>query len=147
MKGIDNKIFLGLLLISFIIGILLYDNTFDRYSDMITFLSIMVGFKITSIAILYNSALKKTLYNLKNKEYGTELHRLKYFFKHALVFEMLSILIILILPDCYYELSIRNYPIKLGKYMLALPILIGVFYCFYKILNDLLKIFVHPTNE
>ena len=76
-----------------------------------------------------------------------ELHRLKYFFKHALVFEMLSILIILILPDCYYELSIRNYPIKLGKYMLALPILIGVFYCFYKILNDLLKIFVHPTNE
>ena len=46
MKGIDNKIFLGLLLISFIIGILLYDNTFDRYSDMITFLSIMVGFKI-----------------------------------------------------------------------------------------------------
>ena len=51
MKGIDNKIFLGLLLISFIIGILLYDNTFDRYSDMITFLSIMVGFKITSIAI------------------------------------------------------------------------------------------------
>ena len=45
MKGIDNKIFLGLLLISFIIGILLYDNTFDRYSDMITFLSIMHQFQ------------------------------------------------------------------------------------------------------
>ena len=147
MKGRDNVIFWLLLILATIIGGLLYDIKFDSYSEIITFLSIMVGFKITSLSILFNSALKKTLYDRRIEKYGTELHRLKDFYKHALMFEVLSILLIFTVPDIICEILLNSHSIAIGRHLLVLPILIGVFYCFHKILYDLLRIFVHPTNE
>jgi hypothetical protein len=92
MKGKDNVIFWILIILSIIGGYWVFDIKFNRYSDLITFLSIMIGFKITSLSILFNSPLKKTLFDRKIKHYGTELHRLKDFYKHSIIFEVLSVI-------------------------------------------------------
>lgn len=147
MKGKDNTIFWLLCAISFLAGIKLYHSNFDEYGNVITFLSIMIGFKITSFSILFNSVLKKTLYDRKIKKYGTELHRLKDYYKHALFFETISVLLFFIIPDNITTIIIKGNTLILGRYLLVLPVLIGVFYCFYKILNDMLHIFVYPTND
>jgi len=57
------------ILLSFLIGLFVFDESFNSYSDMITFLSIMIGFTITSLSILYNSSLRKTLYDRKIRYY------------------------------------------------------------------------------
>ncbi len=134
MKGTDLKLFWLVLISSFIGGFYLFDDTYNEYSNIITFLSIMIGFKITSLSILFNSPLKKLLYDRKNLIYGTELHRLKDFYKHSLYFEVISITILfLIIPTL--------------KYIFVMPIIAGTIYCFYKTTHELLKIFVYPTNE
>ncbi|PUE66220.1 hypothetical protein [Arcobacter lacus] len=134
MKGLDFKIFLIVIVIAFLLGYIVFDKKYDEYSNIITFLSIMIGFKITSLSIIFNSALKKSLYDRKNKDYGTELHRLKDFYKHSIYFEVASITILFLVTSEY-------------KYIFVMPIIIGTIYCFYKTTNELLKIFIHPTNE
>jgi hypothetical protein len=134
MKGIDNKIFFAILIISFIIGFYIFNKDYKDYANIITFLSIMVGFKITSLSILFNSPLKKKLYDSRNPDYQTELHRLRDFYKHSLYFDVLSIAILFIVV-CEY------------KYIFIFPIISGSIYCFYRLTNELLKIFVYPTNE
>jgi hypothetical protein len=59
MKGKDNIIFWIIIILSTIGGYFFFETTFKRYSDLITFLSIMIGFKITSLSVLCNSPLKK----------------------------------------------------------------------------------------
>ena len=146
MKGNDKIIFNLLIGVSFIIGYFIYDVSYISYSDIITFLSIMIGFKIASLSILFNSPLRKTLYDRKIKYYQTELHRLKDFYKHSLFFEAFSIFMLFIMPDKLYCLCIVNFDFEIGRYLLILPILIGTLYCFYKVCSDLFKIFVYPTN-
>lgn len=134
MKGLDLKLFWIVILIAFVIGYYIFDNTYNEYSNIITFLSIMIGFKITSLSILFNSPLKKSLFERKNADYGTELHRLKDFYKHSLYFEVVSIALLFLFTS---EL----------KYIFIMPIIAGTIYCFYKTTYELLKIFVYPTNE
>jgi len=69
MKGTDRILFYMVILLSFLIGLFVFDESFNSYSDMITFLSIMIGFTITSLSILYNSSLRKTLYDRKIRYY------------------------------------------------------------------------------
>lgn len=147
MKGRDNIFFWFIIVVSFSIGAIIYNVRFSDYSDLITFLSIMIGFKITSLSILFNSPLKKTLYDRKIRLYVTELHRLKDFYKHALLFEAISVLLFFIIPDKLFSFSIKSFDIIIGRYLLILPVLFGVIYCFYKILYDMLKIFTYPTND
>ncbi|MDM8568355.1 hypothetical protein QUF50_02335 [Thiotrichales bacterium HSG1] len=147
MKGEDNISFWILLLTSTIVGYWIFDETFNRYSDMITFLSIMIGFKITSLSILFDSPLKKTLYDRKIEKYGTELHRLKNFYKHSLIFEVVSVILLFVIPENIVTIEIYAYKITIGRYLIVLPILLGVVFCFYKVYYDLLHIFTHPTNN
>ena len=147
MKGKDNIIFWILFVFSFIAGYWIFDVNFSRYSDLITFLSIMIGFKITSLSILFNSPLKKTLFDRKTKDYGTELHRLKDFYKHSIIFEVLSVVLLFIIPENICSIVIKSNTLIIGRYLLVLSILIGVVFCFYKVYNDLLKIFAYPTNN
>lgn len=146
MKGKDKKWFLLLIIISFIIGYFVLSSDYKGYSDLITFLSIMIGFKITSLSILFNSPLKKTLFDRKNIYYKTELHRLRDYYKFSICFEVISLIIIFMLSTKVYTFSVENISVCLGKHLIIMPILSGTIFCFYKIYNDLLKIFAHPTN-
>lgn len=146
MKGTDAAIFWLIIILSLIISQFIFDKSFNRYSDVVTYLSIMIGFKVASLSILYNSPLRKTLYDRKIKLYGTELHRIKDMFKHSVFFEVYSVLIVFVLPEEMFFFSFYNYDVSIGRYLVILPILTGSIFCFYKIFNELLTIFSHPTN-
>jgi len=147
MKGKDLKIFWIVTIISFLVGLFIFDEKFDKYSDLITFLSIIIGFKISSLSILFNSPLRKTLWDLnKVKPYKTELHRIKDYYKHSIIFEMISIILIFAIPECFTIDLLHNY-VHLGKQSIVFPILIGSAYCLYKICKDLFRIFTFPTNN
>lgn len=147
LKGNDLKIFILLLLMLTIFGTFVFDAKYDGYSDLITFLSIIIGFTITSLSILFNSPLKKAMYDRRNPLYLNELHRLGAYYKFSLCFEVLSIFIIFIFPEKSTTVNIKDILIHLGKFTLVLPIVGGTIFCFMKVVNDLLKIFVYPTNE
>jgi hypothetical protein len=146
MKGKDLNWFVLILLGSFIIGFIIYDADYDNYSDIITFLSIMIGFKIASLSILFNSPLKKKLYDRKILKYMTELHRLRDYYRHSLLFEVFSIVALFTLPKRLFSFILFENEIVMGKHLFVLPIILGTVFCFYKITDDLLKIFVYPTN-
>lgn len=148
MKGSDRKKMITIIIISAILGYFIIPISFDKYSDIITFLSIMVGFKITSFSLVFNSKLKKTLYDRKIKFYETELHRVKSLYKTSIYFDIISVIIIFLIPkDFCYELSIKFFTLRFSKTIFVLPILFGSLFCFKKLFEDLLRIFTYPTNE
>ena len=117
---------------------------FNDYSGLITFLSVITGFEITSLSILFNSPLKKALYDRKIKLYRTELHRLRDLYRFSIFLSLLYIFIIMLTPDFNIELcSIGN----IDKSLLVLPILMTSMYCIIVLCDDLFRIFVYPTNE
>ncbi len=143
IKGKDLKIFIGLVISSFVLGIFLFPN-YENYSDMITFLSIVIGFKITSLSIIFNSPLKKTLYDRRIKLYRTELHRLRDFYKFSIYVSCTNIVIILLVPN---KSTLIFDDFSIGKSNLVLPVLVSSLYCLIKLCNELFHIFVYPTNE
>lgn len=146
MRGRDLVYFWLIIIISIIGGVFLFDSGFSGYSDLITYLSIMIGFKISSLSILFSSTLRKKLWNANQvKPYKTELHRIKDYYKHSIVFEVVSIILIFVFPDCL-EVDFCNI-IHLGKQSFVLPILMGSAYCLFKICKDLFRIFTFPTND
>lgn len=142
MKGKDLYCFYFVVIISTVISPFVFDKDFKKYSDLITFLSIIIGFTITSLAIIYGSPLTTALYDCPDTNYYNKLKRLKHFFSHSIHFEILSILLIFISPE---EITIPIKGIIIGKHLFILPILTGTIYCFYKIFKELLHIFSHPT--
>ena len=146
MKGRDLTRFWLIIIISTIIGFFVFDSNFNSYSDLITYLSIMIGFKISSLSILFSSPLRKKLWDANQvKPYKTELHRIKDYYKHSIVFEVVSVILIFVFPNCL-EVDFWNV-IHLGKQSLVLPILTGSAYCLYKTCKDLFRIFTYPTND
>lgn len=143
MKGTDLKKFFFLLILSIILGFFIFSN-FEAYSDLITFLSITIGFEITSLSIIFGSSLKKKLYDNYNKDYGTELHRLRSYYRFSIYFEIFSILLVFIIPDFEYKICSK---LAISKSIIVLPILSSSFYCLIKTCNDLFRIFVFPTND
>jgi len=139
-------IFLGLTIVSLIIGHRIVGVEFKDYSTLISFLSIVFGFLIASLSILYNSRLLNVLYDAKSKVYRTELHRLKAYFAFSLNFLILVIIVLLIMEE-KVTIEIKNYSLDLYKSWLVFPILVNTFYCFSKISRLLFKYFVIKRNE
>lgn len=146
MRGKDKTMLILLLLLSILIGYFIIPKKYNQFSELITFLSILIGFHITALSILFNSRILKVLYDKKNKLYRTELHRLKSYFSYSIYFEIISIVVLLILHDSYY-FSIKELELRFYKSYVVLPIVIGSVYCFLKISNNLFMIFVLPRNE
>lgn len=147
MKGNDKLTLYTILVVAIIIGFLVIPSTFDKYSDLITFLSIMIGFKITSFSVIFNSNLKRVLYDRKIPIYGSELHRIKYFYQSSIYFDTIAVVLIFLIPTGNFLVDLSIFKINFGKYLIVLPILFGSIYCFYKLFKDLLQVFVYPTND
>jgi len=146
MRGRDLKIFLSIVIVSLVIG-----GFFDvgdvasgtMYSNLITFLSIVIGFEITSLSIIFNTPLKKLLYDRKIFHYRTELHRLRDFYRFSIYLSLFEIVFIFLVPefslwDCGWW--------KVGKVMIVVPIIFSSVYCILRLCQDLFRIFVFPTN-
>ena len=99
MKGRDLIYFWITIIISFLVGLFLCNSHFSGYSDLITYLSIMIGFKISSLSILFSSPLRKKLWDTKNCDYKTELHRIKDYYKHSIIIEDITVILLFIIPE------------------------------------------------
>ncbi len=136
------------LLILFISGVILtYPlktvlnlEKFNNYPDMVTFLSIISGFYLTSIALLFTSSIRSLLYKSDNKIYGTELHRLRYYFQDAFYFNILPIVMLIVLPS---TVTVNIFIIH--KYYLVLPIIFVNVYGLYRISDVLFHTFSLPS--
>lgn len=129
---------------STILGYWICNEKFNRYSEIVTLLSIIIGFEITSLSILFNSPLKKTLYDRSIKHYKTELHRLRDLYRFSIYVSLIAVLLVILLPE--FTLTICE-KITIHKSIIVLPILSSSVYCFIKLCNDLFRIFVYPTND
>lgn len=76
MKGRDALVFYVVIALSFLVGILQVPHGQSSYSDLITFLSIMIGFEIASLSVLFNSSF----YYIKG------VHSLPHCFWHTVLF-------------------------------------------------------------
>ena len=131
------------MVIFFFIGYMSIEKDITNYSNLIIFITFMIGFDLISIATLMHSKVKKILYDRKRGGGSTDLHMLRDFFKYSIAFKTLFILIMFLFP---YD-NITLYGFVLGKYLLFSPALFGTIYLFHVLIHILLKIFVYPVNE
>ena len=144
MRHKDLTIFVGLIIVSVLISLFVWNHKFSEYSEIVTFLSIIIGFEITSLSIIFNTPLKKTLYDRNNKYYKTELHRLRDFYRFSIYVCLASVVLVILIPEFSFQLCEI---VIIQKSLLVLPIMTSSVYCFLKLCNELLKIFVYPTNN
>ena len=145
MKSKDLYVFIAVVICSIIIGFL-YSNLvfFCNYDSIVTFLSIIIGFEITSLSILFNSPLKKSLYDRTNSVYITELHRLRSFYGFSIYIALISVLIVIFTPQFTITL-IDKWSIQ--RSIIVCPVIFPSVYCFIKLCKELLHIFIYPTNN
>ena len=90
-------------------------------TNIITFLSIIMGFQITAFALLFSSDTVHLLYKQKDKEFPqlTLKHRLKNYYKNSFNTLLVSIIILLLCPSHWILLNLVTLPIILvNSYML-----------------------------
>ena len=144
MRNKDLIIYVLLIIVSTIIGYFFWNKEFSGYSDIVTLLSIIIGFEVTSLSIIFNTPLKKTLYDREIKHYRTELHRLRDYYRFSIYVGLISVVVVILVPNFTFKISEC---ITIHKGIIVLPIMCSSVYCFMKLCNNLFKIFVYPTNE
>lgn len=140
------RMFIVGLLLAFIVSPFCVRD-FEAYSDVVTFLSIVVGFEITSLSILFGSPLKKVLYDRTNKLHLTELHRLRDYYRFSIIVCVVGVVIIVLVPSFNWEVECQYLSFSIQKSVFVLPIMFSAIWGFSVLLNDLLRIFVYPTND
>lgn len=107
-------------------------------SEVITFLSIVIGFQMTAFALLFSSDTVKRLYNTKdeNNPRLTLCHTLKNNYKLAFNTLLISIVFLLITSDEYRLVHIA-----------VLPIIFVNAYLLYNNANILYKIFIKDAAD
>ena len=123
----------------------------DIISSITTFLSIIFGFYITSLAIFVTSSYVADLYKITDKENKsvTLLHTLIHNYKFGLIFILISILYLLIIQLVLNQLDGDTSRLRLGEYYL-LPFLFLVVFNFwhgYKMLNDLINVIIQESKR
>lgn len=147
-------------LIKFIIGLIIsagiqyvFLGDFYLKSDLIssftTFLSIIFGFYITSLAIFVTSSYVAELYKItdQNNKSVTLLHTLVNNYKFGLIFILISILYLLCLQ---FKINQCSEDKLLLSNIYALPFLFFVLFNFwhsYKMLDDLIRIIIQESKR
>lgn len=145
MRGKHLFFFICLSVVSIALGIIFgkYING-NEFDSLVTFLSIIIGFEITSLSILFNNPLKRTLYDRQIKYYRTELHRLRDLYRFSIYLSLFYIVVIFIVPNFSCDIKYLG---NIDKNVIILPILITSIYCIIVLCKDLFNIFVYPTND
>lgn len=136
-KIIAVLIFLVFSLISYFTHIS-YNNEF--VSNSVTFLSILIGFTITSLSLLFSSSTVKNFYDKVDGENHsiTQLHRLKNYYKTSILISVSSVAVFLFLTLLQPEFLI--YHILLGTIAVNIYLFIILFLFF-------LNLFVYENSR
>ncbi|WP_297951404.1 hypothetical protein [uncultured Lactobacillus sp.] len=136
---------LSILIITYGIGCWLNINLNNK-SDLITFLSIMMGFFMTALSFLFSSPLYEILQNKERKGYPNKWVEIvdKYFI--AVTFSMIFILLLLIswkIP----EFSIYKFKIKIQEKKIYFGMTCASIYLFSNISWVFFKNLKFPINQ
>ncbi|GEM_PF-919779 len=117
------------------------------YSDLITFISILMGFQITSFSMVFISPVVKKLYNIKDNENGyiTLKHRLKNYYKFAFNVALLSIITIFVL-NIFNPTQIGTINLSWIKRAAIFSIIASNIFANYRTMNFLYKIFIKDND-
>ncbi|MBQ7949881.1 MAG: hypothetical protein IJ276_02750 [Alphaproteobacteria bacterium] len=148
----DRWYFYAMCLCTVLLGIFYkFDIAAGLYSNLITFISILMGFQITSFSMVFVSPVVKKLYNVKDNENGyiTLKHRLKNYYKFAFNVALVSIITIFVL-DIFnpHQIATRWFIINLSwvKRGAVFSIIASNIFANYKTMNFLYKIFIKDND-
>lgn len=116
-------------------------------ANVITFLSIILGFQTGAFALLFSSTTVRDLYKIKDLENNkiTLKHRLKNYYKASFIVSILSILF-LILFDTSNALIVKN--IFSNYFVCAIPCIIFMnTFILFKTNSLLYKIFIKDASK
>lgn len=149
IRGKDIKWILSMFIVSVIgLNFLITKDFKLEFSDVTVFISIGLGFKITSLSILFNSKVLNKLYDTQNKIYQTELHKLKEYFKFSVYLDLCLILFSILIVDFNKTfVFLGEIYFFISKSSLVICLIILSIYKFSLIFNLLMKVFVYPRNE
>ena len=99
----DRIISGGILVVSLFVSYLLRDNVLLNHSDTVSLISVITGFLLSAIAILYSSPMRSVLYDKKSDVYSSKweeiIVRYFYTFVVSLLYMMELSLGIKYIPD------------------------------------------------
>lgn len=104
----------------------------------------MIAGNTAMFSLLFTSRFKRLLFNMKDKSYITQLHRIKSYFKASFIFDNFSIFLLFIIPD---HLNLNLVFIQVQKNIIVLPTIAGSLFLTYYIFKTMLDLFSFPTNE
>jgi hypothetical protein len=72
----------GIIVVSLFVSYLLRDYVLLNHSDTVSFISVITGFLLSAIAILYSSPMRSVLYDKKSKIYSSKWEEIivRYFY-------------------------------------------------------------------
>lgn len=121
----------------------------DLITNIITFLSVVFGFYITSLSIFVTSQYVSNLYKITDKENKTVtlLHTLINNYKVGLIIILISIIYFLSLNLLINQTETKS--LLLGDYRTGpvLALMVFNFYYSYKMLSDLTKIILQEAKS
>lgn len=147
-----KKIILSLVL--FIVLSILQYNLLGNYtlkqdliSNFVTFLSIIFGFYITSLAIFVTSRYVSNLYKLTDKNYKslTLLHILINNYKFGLIIILISIFYLLVIQFIGFQNKVELTMSNLLLWPFSGIVIFNFIYS-YKMLSDLIKIIIQEAK-
>lgn len=136
-KLVNKYMYVVILILSLWLSYLV--NVQADSSDIVTFLSIIMGFQIASFSLLFTSDTVKELYNYKSSLNPriTQKHELKNYYKLSFNTSIISILLLLFIPTNFRTIS----------RFLYLPIILLNCYMLYVTNNFLYKIFIKEVKK
>ena len=100
-----------------------------KTESIITILTVIIGFILSAIAIIFSSSLRKELYDQKSKGYESLWHRLISICYRIFIFNLLFVGAIAILPAC-----VPNW-IIMGLFINSIVELIFVIHILFRLLS------------
>lgn len=94
----DRRIFWSTIIICLVPSYCLKSIFFAKNEFIITILTVIIGFILSAIAIIFSSSLRKELYDQKSKGYESLWHRLISICYRIFIFNLLFVGAIAILP-------------------------------------------------
>lgn len=123
-----------------ILSIFVHPNYNDVFlSNSITFISIVFGFTITSLSILYSSDYAQNLYHQDDSEDSSisKLHRLANYYKTSINSSLFTVLFLLI--QTLFDFNFDN--------IFIIPLMGLNVFIFYLIFNLFIKLFVQNKQK
>lgn len=119
-----------------------FDYKTDFYSNVITFLSIMIGFTLTSISVLYNTNFRKNFSRMPNKKGTNILCGLGHYYKMHIYFSLLLVVFYML-----EDLIIQSNNFLTFISCINIPLLFVNIYITYILVKFFIKLFTNPSYD